>query len=65
MTECPMDFIGGRVSRDIALAIWAKQGHLPESGGILDQPAKFLHTWQAFQHDVNRIDTDRQERKRG
>ena len=63
VNQCPMHYIGSQLTRDINLTIFASDGHLPEGGGILDQDAKFLYTWQAFRHDVNKIQNDRRERR--
>jgi hypothetical protein len=47
---------------DLNLAVHASKGLLPESGGILDQDAKFIHTWQSFQADKDLILEERRQR---
>jgi hypothetical protein len=50
---------------DLNLAVHASKGLLPEAGGMLDQPVKFVHTWQAFQSDKDLIIEERRSKKNG
>jgi len=47
---------------DLNLSVHASKGLLPEVGGILDQDAKFIHTWQAFQADKDLILEERRQK---
>lgn len=62
--QCPRLEIGVAFSREMRLVTHAMQdGLLPDAGGINDQPARFIHLWQAFRGDVAMI--EREEAKRG
>jgi hypothetical protein len=50
--------------RQVNLIVHAMKNTLPESGGLLDQDAKFVHTWQAFESDKQVIDAERMSRKK-
>jgi len=60
--QCPTAEIGQKVLNLINLIIFANKGHLPKPGTILEQPAKFIHSWQAFNRDKEFIDEERRRR---
>lgn len=63
LTECPRVYVGRAMTDEINLASWAQKGHLPEPGGMLDQPAWFVDMWGALDQDQNQIEADRRKRK--
>ena len=63
LTECPRKFIGRSMTDEINLASWAQKGHLPEAGGMLDQPAWFVDMWGCLDQDQNQIEADIRKRK--
>ena len=64
VSQCPRRELGKAFTREMRLVNHAMQDKLlPESGGINDQPARFVHLWQAFRSDVSMI--EREEAKNG
>ena len=64
ITQCPRKELGRTFSKEIRLVNHAMQDKiLPDAGGINDQPARFVHLWQAFRGDVSMIEIE--EAKRG
>lgn len=59
-----MAFVGSKMINEINLVVHAMKTTLPEAGGLLDQDAKFVHTWQVFESDKQIIDAERQSRQR-
>ena len=61
VTQCPKKEVGG-----LSEWIWlCGQEQLPESGGLLDQPAWFLDLKQTLQSEHNAIDEERLARLDG
>lgn len=46
------------------MIVYAMKNTLPEAGGLLDQDAKFVHTWQAFESDKQLIDAERMSKQK-
>lgn len=59
-----MSFVGTKMINEINLVVHAMKSTLPEAGGLLDQDAKFVHTWQVFESDKQLIDAERVSRQR-
>jgi hypothetical protein len=55
--------VGRELSDEISLIAFANKGHLPEPGGLLDQPAKFVNVWRTLEADQNTIDQARREKQ--
>lgn len=62
VNECPREMVGQDIASAINLAGLAIRGHLPESGGTLDQDAWFMSVWSVFEGDKNKIDEERRKR---
>lgn len=60
-----MEYIGAKTIRQVNLIVHAMKNTLPNAGGLLDQDAKFVHAWQAFEADKQLIDAERMSRKNG
>lgn len=43
ITRCPKDEITDSVAHLLELVDWAKDGHFPVAGGVLDQSQSFLY----------------------
>ena len=63
LTSCPRQYVGPELSDEINLIAFANKGHLPEPGGLLDQPAKFVTVWRTLEADQNTIDQARREKR--
>lgn len=42
--RCPLFYIDAGVLETIQLWKWSRKGHLPEPGGVLDQPMKLMES---------------------
>lgn len=62
LTECPRKFVGRAMTEEINMASWAQKGHLPEAGGMLNQPAWFVDMWGCLDQDQNRIEVEIRKR---
>lgn len=62
--QCPIEHIGSRLIREVNMIVYAMKNTLPEAGGLLDQDAKFVHTWQAFESDKQLIDAERMSKQK-
>ena len=60
-----MQYIGTKTIRQINLIVHAIKNTRPSEGGLLDQDAKFVHAWQAFESDKQIIDAERMSKKNG
>jgi hypothetical protein len=63
LEQCPRTFVGRAMTEEINMASWAQKGHLPEHGGMLDQPAWFVDMWGCLDQDQNRIEAEIRKRK--
>ncbi len=41
---------------------FASKGHLPDSGGILDQDSWFIDAWGILEGEENKIEREKRER---
>lgn len=62
LTQCPRKLVGNELVEDINLASYAEKGHLPESGGMLDQEAWFVSLWGTLAADEQTIEQERRGR---
>lgn len=62
LTECPKKFIGGDIARTANIVTLCDKGHLPVSGGLLDQTNWFISFWQFLTSEINAIESERLER---
>jgi len=52
------------MSRAINLMGLCEKGHLPQAGGLIDQPSWFISAWQLLLGEQNGIENERQEKER-
>lgn len=60
--QCPKSFVGHRVSVASNALSYLDKGILPESGGLNDQQAWLVASWDALQSDVQRIEEERRRK---
>ncbi len=59
ITGCPKAYVGGEVSQAINLCGFAEKGLLPDSGGMLDQSARWLSIYYRYSYEQARVDSER------
>ena len=59
VAKCPKEYVGHRVSVASNGLSYLDKGILPDPGGLNDQPAWTVATWDALQSDCQRIEEER------
>jgi hypothetical protein len=60
--RCPSQIVGADLQYAITIVGMAERGFLPEDGGSLDQSQWFLNLFSRMQSEINRIQSEEQEK---
>jgi hypothetical protein len=61
--QCPQRYIGAELIADINLVAQCQSGVMPVSGGLLDQPARWLELKSRLESEQSKIEREQAERK--
>lgn len=62
VAKCPKDYVGHRVSVASNSLAYLDKGILPDAGGLGDQSAWLVATWDALQADCQRIEEEKRRK---
>ena len=62
VSRCPKEYVGHKISHAANLLSYVNKGLLPDSGGVLDQSAWMVTTWDAIESDCAKIEEERRRR---